>query len=352
MSAVREQARPAWLGRREWVEPLLVALLGLVCIVVLDAFVLDAKAPRGDELIYELMARHPFAAHTFPFAYRIGPPTLVHLLPFSHEFSWSLLAWLCTGASAGVAYALMRRFGAERWLAAGLALCLATCPPLLAASLRQGRGVDAESVLVMLAGGLAIAARRPAALGVIVLLGALVRESSLFLVPFAYAVWAERPLDWRAAREVGAAAVPGVAVYAALRLALPTVGSYGGRLDLLRQALHGPLGQARRLASSFGPLWLAAPFALLDLRYARRGLVLVALCVLSMLYALDWGRVILLAAPVFYAGGAHVLRNRRGLAIAAVAAFAGMNVGYAIHMDRGGTERGIINGPPPSYPVR
>jgi hypothetical protein len=352
MSAVREQARPAWIGRREWVEPLLVALLGLVCIVVLDAFVLDAREPRGDELIYELMARHPFAAHTFPFAYRIGPPTLVHLLPFSHDFSWSALAWLCTGASAGVAYALMRRFGAERWLAAGLALCLATCPPLLAASLRQGRGVDAESVLVMLAGGLAIAARRPLALGVIVLLGAFVRESSLFLVPFAYAFWAERPLDWRAAREVGAAAAPGVAVYVGLRLALPTVGHYGGRLDLLRQALHGPLGQARRLASSFGPLWLAAPFALLDLRYARRGLVLLALCVLSMLYALDWGRVILLAAPVFYGAGAHVLRNRRGLAIAAVAAFAVMNVGYAIHMDRGGTERGIINGPLPSYPVR
>jgi hypothetical protein len=352
MSAVREQARPAWLGRREWVEPLLVALLGLVCIVVLDGFVLDASQPRGDELIYELMARHPFATHTFPFAYRIGPPTLVHLLPFSHEFSWSVLAWLSTGASAGLGYALMRRFGAQRWLAAGLALCLATCPPLLAASLRQGRGVDAESVLVMLAGGLAIAARRPVALGVIVLLGAFVRESSLFLVPFAYALWAERPVDWRAAREVGAAAAPGVAVYVGLRLALPTVGHYGGRLDLLRQALHGPLGQARRLASSFGPLWLAAPLALLDLRYARRGLVLVALCVLSMLYALDWGRVILLAAPVFYVAGAHVLRNRRGLAIAAVAAFAAMNVGYAIHMDRGGTERGIINGPLPSYPVR
>jgi hypothetical protein len=314
--------------------------------------VLDAREPRGDELIYELMARHPFATHTFPFAYRIGPPTLVHVLPFSHDFSWSALAWLCTGASAGVAYALMRRFDAERWLAAGLALCLATCPPLLAASLRQGHGVDAESVLVMLAGGLAIAAKRPFALGVIVLLGAFVRESSLFLVPFAYAFWAERPFDRRAARDVALAAAPGFAVYVALRLALPTVGTYGGRLDLLRQALDGPFVQARRLASSFGPLWLAAPFALRDMRYARRGLVLFALCLLSMLYALDWGRVILLAAPVFYAAGAWVLRGRRALAIAAIAAFAVMNVGYAIYMDRSGTEKGIINGPLPSYPVR
>ena len=343
-------------ARRAWVEAVLVALAGLLAIVVLDALVLDAREPRGDELIYELMARDPFAPHTFPFAFRVGPPTLVNLLPFDHEFSFSALAWLCTGASAGVAYALMRRFGAERWLATGLSLCLATCPPLLAASLRQGRGVDAESVLVMLAGGLAIAARRPVALGAIVLVGALVRESALFLVPFAYAVWARRPVDRVAAREVGLAAAPGVAAYAALRLALPSVGGYesgvGGRVDLLRQVLEGPWGQARRLASSFGPLWLAAPFALRDLPYARRGLVLIALCCVAMLFALDWGRIILLAAPVFYVAGAHVLRGRRSVAIAAVVAFAAMNVGYAIHMDTGGTEKGIINGPLPSYPVR
>jgi hypothetical protein len=47
-----------------------------------------------------------------------------------------------------------------------------------------------------------------------------------------------------------------------------------------------------------------------------------------------------------------VLRGRRALAIAAVGAFAAMNIGYAIHMDRSGTEEGIIKGPLPSYPVR
>jgi hypothetical protein len=351
LSALRARSARTLL-RRAWVEPALVALAGLACILVLDALVADARQPQGDELIYELMALNPFAPHTFPFAFRVGPPTIVHLLPFGHTFSFSALAWLSTGASAGVAYALMRRFGAERWLAGGLALCLATCPPLLAASLRQGRGVDAESVLVMLAGGLAIAARRPVALGVTVLLGALVRESALFLLPFAYAVWAERPLDRRAARQVALAAAPGVALYAGLRLALPSVGSYGGRLDLLREAVAGPLGQARRLASSFGPLWLAAPLALRDLPYARRGLVLVGLCVASMLFALDWGRIIVLAAPVFYVAGAHVLRGRRTLALVALAAFAVMNVGYAIYMDHGGTERGIVHGPLPTYPVR
>lgn len=271
---------PAADSRRVWRDGVLVALAGLALIVLLDALVLDQPVPRGDELIYERMARDPFAPHTFPFAYRIGVPTLVHLLPFGHTFSFSLLAWLSSGASAGVGFVLMRRFGVGRPLAAALALCLATCPPLLAASLRQGRSVDPESVLVMLAGTLAIVDERPRALAVTVALGALVRESALFLVPFAYAVWATRLWDPAAARRTALASLPGVGAYLALRLAIPAVGreqvlgydsAIGGRVDVLKEALGDPFVQARRLASAFGPLWLAAPFALPRLRFARRG---------------------------------------------------------------------------------
>jgi len=342
-------------------DALLVGLAGFFLILLLDALVLDQPAPRGDERIYELMARDPFDPHTFPFAYRIGVPLLVHVLPFGHTFSFSLLAWLSAGACAAVAYVLMRRFGVGRGLAAALALCLATCPPLLVASLREGRAVDPESVLVMLAGALAIADRRPLAFGVIVAVGAMVRESALFLIPFAYAVWAERPLDLAVARRVALASLPGLIGYAALRLAIPTVGReqvlgygsvLGGRADVLREALGDPIVQARRLAISFGPLWLAAPFALPHLRFARAGLVLVACCAISMLFAADWGRIILLAAPFFYVAGAWVLERRPRLAVLAVAAFAAMNVGYAVYMDRSGVQNNIIDGPLPSYPVR
>jgi hypothetical protein len=348
-------------GRREWRDAALVGVAGLACLLLLDAFVLDAREARGDELIYELMARDTFATHTFPFAYRIGVPGLAALLPFDLELSFSLLAWLSSGAAAGVAYVLMRRFGASRPLAAGLAICLATCPPLLAASLRQGRSADPASVIVMFAGALAIADRRPLALGMVVAVGALVRESALFLVPFAYAVWASRPWDRQAARTVALASLPGVVLYAALRLALPTVGreqvlGYGslleGRADVIEEALGDPFVQARRMVAALGPLWLAAPFALRDMRFARRGLVLVAICVLAMLFAADWGRIVLLAAPVFYAAGAHVLRSRPRAAAAAVAVFAAMNVGYAVYMDQSGVQEGIIEGPLPSYPVR
>lgn len=342
-------------------DAVLVGLAGLALILVLDALVRDQPTPRGDELIYERMAQHPFDPHTFPFAYRIGVPLLVHVLPFGHTFSFSWIAWLSSGASAAVAYALMRRFEVGRPLAAGLALCLATCPPLLVASLRQGRGVDPESVLVMLAGSLAIVDRRPVVFGAIVAVGALVRESALFLVPFAYAVWAERLWDGAAFRRTALASLPGIAVYVALRLSIPTVGrdqvlgydsAIGGRWDVVKEALGDPIVQLRRLFISFGPLWLAAPFALPSLRFARAGLVLVAMCGLAMLFAADWGRIVLLAAPFFYVAGAWVLRDRAALAVLAVAAFAAMNVGYAVYMQRTGVERNVINGPLPTYPVR
>jgi hypothetical protein len=346
---------------RDWRDGLLVALAGLALILIADAFVGDQPAPRGDELIYELMAQDPGATHTFPFAYRVGVPTLVHVLPFDSTFSFSAIAWLATAACGGLMFVLLRRFGVSRWLSTALALCLVLCPPLLVVSLRQGRGVDPESLLVMIAGAIAIVDRRPAALAAIVLVGAFVRESSLFLIPFAYAVWAQRPIDREAAGKAIAAGVPGLLAYVTLRLALPTVGreqvlgydsAIGGRIDVLRETLHAPWSAIRRVIGAFGPLWLAAPFALRDLSFARRGLVLLVLCAVSMTFAQDWGRIVLLAAPVIYVAAAHVLDRDRALALTAVVAFAAMDVGYAIYMQTSGVESGIIGGPLPLYPVQ
>jgi hypothetical protein len=346
---------------REWRDAAFVGLAGLLLILLADALVRDQPVPRGDELIYDLMGRDPFGTHTFPFAYRIGVPALVHVSPFGSTFSFSALAWIASAACGALAFVLMRRFAVGRGLAAALALCLVVCPPLLVASLRQGRGVDPESLLVMLAGTLAIVDRRPVVLGAIVLVGALVRESSLFLIPFAYAIWAERPLDREAAGRTLAAGLPGLLAYATLRLALPTVGRdqvlgydslLGGRVDVVRETLREPWVAFRRLFGAFGPLWLVAPFALRDLSFARRGLVLLALCGVAMTFAQDWGRIVLLAAPVIYVAAAHVLDRRRAWAIAAVVAFVVMNVGYAIYMQQTGVEDGLINGPLPAYPVR
>jgi hypothetical protein len=155
-----------------------------------------------------------------------------------------------------------------------------------------------------------------------------------------------------------------VILYFYLRSSIVAVGEqyqpgYGGafftqRVDVIRDGLkgHGWATELRRMALVYGPLWLAAPFALGRLRFARRGLVLVALCVGSMTFALDWGRMIFFAAPVFYAAAAYVLQHRRRFAIAAVAALLALDVGYAVYMQVHGVKHGLdSNAPPARGPV-
>jgi hypothetical protein len=100
--------------RSVWVEGLGIGLVTLVASLLMDAYVRDSPAPRNDEQIYALMAESPFEAHTFPFAFRVGVPTLVHVLPLDHEFAFSLLAWLATAGCATLAFVLMRRFDIGR----------------------------------------------------------------------------------------------------------------------------------------------------------------------------------------------------------------------------------------------
>lgn len=130
---------------------------------------------------------------------------------------------------------------------------------------------------------------------------------------------------------------------------------FQARLDVLRDGLaHGGWRtEARRLAIDYGALWLAAPLALPRLQFARRGLVLVALCAASLTFALDWGRAMFFAAPVIYVAAAYVLRDRRRLAIAAVTALFALDLGYAAYMQAHGVKSGLdTTGPPARGPVR
>ncbi|MCW3040143.1 MAG: hypothetical protein JWM31_2048, partial [Solirubrobacterales bacterium] len=339
----------------------IVFALCTLAILVLDLLVADEATPRGDDRIYELMAQHPGATHTFPFAYRVLVPTIVHVLPFGHTFSFSLLAWLCTGGAGAATYVLLRRFAVGDGLATALALVLATSPGLLIVSLRDGRNTDAATVFLMTLAVLLMVDRRPRALAAVLLLAALTRESAMFLVPLTYAVWAARPLDADAARRTALVCAPAVVAYVALRLGIPTVGreqvlGYGdgllrGRVNNLRRGLDDGVTEARRVLVAFGPLWLVAPLALRDTPFVRRGLVLVACCLASMTFALDWGRMILLAAPVVLVAAGVVLRRHRRLAVAVLVGCAVVNLAYAVHMQRSGVRDGIDRVGAPPYVV-
>lgn len=343
-------------------QALAVGAAGALTLAILSLLSRREPTPRGDDLIYERMAQHPFGTHTFPFAYRIGLPWLVHVLPFSHTTSFLLLAWLAAGGAAAFAYALMRGLDAPAAVAGPLAFALAVSPPLLIVALRDGRNPDAVTMLFMMAATLLVVKRRPWALAATLLVGTLFREAVLFTIPLAYAVWAARLWDREAALRTLAVGAPAVLAYLALRLAIPTVGrtavpGYGGPLlgergHVIRLGLDSLATELRRMLSAFGPLWLLAPLALRGSRFARRGLALVACSLLSMTFALDWGRMIFLSAPAFYPAGAFTLTRHPRWRLASWLVFVALVLGYAVYMDRHGVQHGIIENPLPPYPVR
>lgn len=318
--------------------------------------------PRGDDLIYERMAQHPFATHTFPFAYRIGLPWLVHVLPFGHTTSFLLLAWLAAGGAAACGFLLMRRLGTPTWLAAALSIALAVSPPMLVVALRNGRNPDAMTMLFMMAATLFVVERRMRVLAATLLVGVLFREAVAFVVPLAYAIWALRAVDVKAARQAILVGAPAVAALLALHLTIHSVGEslvpgYGGsligqRVAVVKTGLSSVFTEARRMFAVYGPLWLAAPLALRDSRFARAGLTLVGCSLASMTFALDWGRMVFLSAPAFYPAAAHTLTDRPRWRRPTLALFALLIVGYAIYMDRSGVLHGIVENPPPPYPIR
>src|SRR5437870_13388843 len=106
------------------------------------------------------MASHTGGPHNFPYAFRVGLPWLVHVLPFSHRVSFELLALIAIAAAGGTLYTLLRRFSVDRVLSAWLAIGFAVSPPLLVVLLRNGRRVDAAAVLVMTLGCLFIVRRQ------------------------------------------------------------------------------------------------------------------------------------------------------------------------------------------------
>jgi hypothetical protein len=342
-------------------------VVGVLCTAIaalLNSLLTHQVGFSGDEAYYARVANHPAGPHNFPYAFRVGLPYVVHALPFSHSFSWEMLALVAAGVAAGALFALMLEFGIDRHLASGLAVGFVLSPPLLAVFLRNGIEVDAGAIMVIALACLFIVRRQLVALAITLLLGTTIHEACLFTIPLAYAVWAEHLVDGRALRDLALVASLPVLFYVYLRSSISAVGEvyqpgYNGpffteRVDVVREALRsgGWSHELRRLAIVYGPLWLAAPFALRKLGFARRGLVLFVLCVGAMTFAFDWGRMIFFAAPVVYVAGAYVLRDRRRLALLAVVGLLALDFGYAAYMQFHGVKHGLDKtGPPPRGPV-
>lgn len=69
--------------------------------------------------------------------------------------------------------------------------------------------------------------------------------------------------------------------------------------------------------------------------------MLVALCVAAMTVSFDAGRIIFLAAPVFYVAAASVIEHRRYFGLMTVAALFALDIGYAVYMQLLGVQHGL-----------
>ena len=88
-----------------------------------------------------------------------------------------------SGACGGMLFLLLDRLGIPRRIAIPLGILIAVSPPLLVASLRQGRNPDPLTLLVMVTGAYFIADRKPVGLGITMFVGAFNREAAMFLGP-------------------------------------------------------------------------------------------------------------------------------------------------------------------------
>ncbi|MHB8243288.1 MAG: hypothetical protein ACYDHN_15035 [Solirubrobacteraceae bacterium] len=364
---IAERLRPrdgcASARTSQWRVAVYVGFLGALALFALALPLPREHIAHGDDLIYEDIAQSPFGTHTFPFGYRIGLPLLVHILPLSSPRAFMLLAIVFTAGATMFAYLLMRFWSTPPLLAAFLSVAMAASPPFLLVVLRDGRNTDIATVFFLMASTYFAARRLYWPLAVTLMLGVIVREAALFIIPLAYALWATKPLDLQAARRTVTVAAGAVCVYVGLHLSLTTIGKaqvpgYGHdaflaeRFHVVSMALRSPWGQARHLFTIYGPLWLVAPFALWMMPFARRGLVLVGLSLVAMTFALDWGRMILLAAPVFYPASAYVLSKHRRIWRPVAISLVALSLGYAGYMAHSGVRTGIVSVGPPPYPVK
>lgn len=364
MNTATRAARAPLLTRRSRAGGIPVwFFVGLSCLGIAglaDAILRHERGMSGDEPFYVRMATRPGGAHSFPYAYRIAVPWLVHILPFAQAASFQLQALMAIGAAGAALYVLSDDFEIPRGVAWLLAVGFAVSPNVLVVLLRNGRSIDPATTLVMILGTLFIVRRQKLALAITVLIGVAVKETSLFLVPLAYAVWARRLTDRDALRDTALVAVAPVAGYLLLHLLISAIGDqyapgYGGgsffsaRIDVLRQVFTGT--GLRRLAYAYGPLWLVAPFALFTLSFARRSLVLVAECVIALTVSYDAGRIMFLAVAVFYVAAGWVIKERRRLAIATIICLLALDVGYALYMQVHGVQYGLDTTSKSSIPV-
>lgn len=255
-----------WLRHRAAEHAGAIALYGFaaagIAALAVTLFPL-ADATVNDSLPYASMTSGvPLQDVPKPFRYRVVVPFLARLLPHADvhhiQLGWGLLDVVALTLAGWAVFLFLRHRG------------FATLPALLGGSLFYVSWVvvrysgtvlvDAASYAALAVAAYAVVSRRTVLLLVSVTVGMAVRETTALVVVLILLIGGPRPVVVRQL----AACVPGLAGYAALRLAMPTDLGYSYSLGRIVEAfgslgtMHGLAGAVVQFMLTFGPLWVLA----------------------------------------------------------------------------------------------
>ncbi|HEU5379115.1 MAG TPA: hypothetical protein VFV38_27140 [Ktedonobacteraceae bacterium] len=193
---------------------------------------LKSLRPHWDNLYYEAMARSPFSSdvlvHTGPFCWRVLTPWLVHVLTIfglSIQSGFFLISILSLyGAIIGT-YILLRLCGATPWQAVAIALLVQTQYALGFLGLWDYALTDPLSDLLLVLAFIFYWRDQPRWLLVVLALGALNRETALFVVA-AFAGEQIIRRDWRHLKAYLPTYIIPILIVIVLHLAIYQVNQY------------------------------------------------------------------------------------------------------------------------------
>jgi hypothetical protein len=176
----------------------------------------------GDDHVYRFMAsRAPGSFHIGPFGWRILIPAVVRFLPVSEQTGFEAIAFASVAATGAVVFLTLRRWNFNRIYAVAGELIYFSMSYATRFNLRDFWLTDSAALFFVALAILALQDSRPVLFSIALLLGALAKESVIFVAPLYYTFEKRRFLDLRKLAETALLALPAVGALVALRFLIP-----------------------------------------------------------------------------------------------------------------------------------
>jgi len=218
-------------GRREFLLATCIALL-LVVVLALRTDMLTSDHPDfsrpADRHVYIRMAKEPlFSVRYAAYCWRIATPLLARALPSDLQTSFFIIAFLSTWATAVTVYYLSKASGFQRGYALVGMLMFYSLGWATKSVLRDFWLPDALSYLLITLSIYFILVKKDVEFLAVLTLGVLVKETILFVAPLYYSLNTDRYVDRRLLLRSLLLILPALALFASIRLLIPSVNEFG-----------------------------------------------------------------------------------------------------------------------------